>query len=96
MKFTPIPGKPYEFASLHRHIDVAPFLELAVFHSAEEWYKNLDEVMLILIEHQALSGQSVGGDLLYELYFDLRCLRDLFKESEVSCSTSIPSSDEKR
>jgi hypothetical protein len=90
----PVSGNPTEFTILNRHFDVAPFLELARSQSAETWFDHLDNLMLMLVELQASTDQSsMDGKYMYELFFDLRRLRDLFKASEISYSPSNPSSN---
>lgn len=89
-EFTPIPGKPYEFASLHRRIDVEPFLKLTDAQSSEDWFKNLDEAMLMLIELQAQSKAPTDGEVLYEIFYCIRLVRDCLKNAVLPLTTPNP------
>ena len=61
-------------------IDTAPFLSLFEYNEPSVWWDMLDEIMLAYIESQQKIGLQIDGEVLYEYYFSIRLLRDVFKE----------------
>jgi hypothetical protein len=61
-------------------INVEPFLKLLDLQRGHKWVENMDEAMLCLVELNSAADGTLSGELLYELFYDLRLVRDAFKE----------------